>query len=94
MTVPDSILIEPRFKESIDAYVATGRPTGGFLYAVLCNDLRESIARADEHAIDNLPHIVCYLYNEVPGNCWGTPERVSRWFRGRERERERKVVGL
>lgn len=79
MTVPDSRLIEPRFKESIDAYVAAGRPTGDFLRAVLCNDLRESIRRADENALDNLPHIVAYAYWEIPAPCWGNPERVREW---------------
>ena len=79
MTRPDASLIEPRFKESIDAFVATGRPTGGFLEAVLSNNLMESIARADDAALDNLPHIVAYLYNEVPGDCWGSSQRVREW---------------
>lgn len=83
MTRPDPTLIEPRFRESIDAYVATGRPTGGFLEAVLTNDLKESIARADERAIDNLPHIVAYLYNETPSGCWGSRERVREWIKAR-----------
>jgi len=80
MTLPDSALIEPRFKESIDAYVATGRPTGGFLKAILSNDLTGAIARADEDALDNIPHIVAYLYNEVLADCWGSPERVREWI--------------
>ena len=88
MTHPGSALIEPRFKASIDAYVATGRPTGGFLEAVLSNDLTGAIARADEDALDNIPHIVAYLYNDVPGYCWGSPERVREWIQRTKTEEE------
>ena len=85
MTRPDPTLIEPRFRESIDAYVATGRPTGGFLEAVLSNDLMDAFNRADESALGNLPHIVAYLYNEVPAGCWGSRERVAEWIKARMR---------
>lgn len=81
MTRPDPSLIEPRFRESIDAYVATGRPAGEFLDAVMSNDLVDAIRRADARAIDNLPHIVSYLYNETPAGCWGSRERVREWVR-------------
>jgi len=80
MTRPDDSLIEPRFKESIDRYVEHHRRTGGFLRAVLSNDLTAAISCADEQAIDNLPHIVAYLWNEVPSGCWGSREKVRDWL--------------
>ena len=76
---PDKRLIEERFKEAIDAWVHDGRPMGHFLTAVLSNDLREAIGRGDDAAIDNLPHIVAYLYNDCPSMCWGSTERVDKW---------------
>ena len=85
---PDSSQIEPRFRESLDAYVSTGRPTGGFLEAVLSNDLKEATGRADERALDNLPHIVAYCYNDIPSGCWGSPERVTAWLNGWAARRE------
>ena len=85
MTMPNSFLIEPRFKESIDAYVDTGRPTGGFLEAVLSNNLFEAIGRADGRALDNLPHIVCYIYNETPSGCNGSNSKVNEWIRLRNK---------
>ena len=85
MNRPDSSLIEPRFREAIDAYVANGRPTGGFLEAVLSNDLVSAFARADSSAVANLPHILDYLYNEVPAVCWGSRERVAEWIKARMR---------
>lgn len=66
-------------RESIDAWVASARPTGGFVRAVLENNLREAFARADFDNSAAMHDIVSYLYNEVPGNCWGSPERVAEW---------------
>jgi hypothetical protein len=66
-------------KESIDAWVTTARPVGGFLYAVLTNDLKEAFKRADIFNMDALRHIVAYLYWEAPLDCWGNEEKVKRW---------------
>lgn len=79
MFSPDKTLIEPRFKESIDAWVKDARPTGSFLQAVLCNDLKEAIGRGDSEAIQNIPHIVAYLYNDCPSGCWGSPGKYEAW---------------
>ena len=79
MTHPNPRLIEPRFKESIDAFVLHGYQPGGFLTAVMSNDLKEAISRGDESALDNLPHIVSYLYNDVPSGAWGSAENVRKW---------------
>lgn len=85
--IASKYMIEPRFKESVDAYVATGRPTGGFLMAVLTNNLTEAIGRADESALENIPHIVAYLYNDCPGPCWGSTTRVDEWLHQHEQAR-------
>lgn len=77
---PDSSKIEPRFKESIDRYVSDGIPTGGFLKAVMENDLVGAIGTADADAIQNIKHIICYLWNEVPAPCWGSKEKVRMWL--------------
>lgn len=69
-------------KESIEAYVNTRRPTGGFLRAVLSNDLKEACARADEDNRRCLFEIVCVLYNYAPSKCWGSPEKVDAWLEG------------
>ena len=66
-------------RESIDAWVHDARPTGGFLRAVLENNLREAFARADHENSAAMHDIVSYLYNEFPGLCWGSPESVAEW---------------
>ena len=79
MPRPNSALIEPRFKESIDRWIADNCPTGHFLRAVLENNLSEAFARGDEQAIENLPHIVAYLYNDCDSRCWGSVANVQAW---------------
>jgi len=71
--------IPARFKESLDAYSKTGRPTGGFLGAVLANDLFEALGRADTEAEASLGAIVRYIYNKLPMACWGNYDKVEAW---------------
>lgn len=66
--------------DSIDAFVAEGRPVGHFLTAVLSNNLQDAVAHADDQNLANLPAFVGYLYNEVPGSCWGSPVKVAAWY--------------
>ena len=80
--------IRPDIKESLDAYVAMGRPTGGFLEAVLCNNLMEAVGRADPYNLGTLHQICGYVYNEIPGNCHGSPEIVRAWYDLKRSERE------
>jgi len=69
-------------KKSLDRYVKNRIPTGGFLQAVLSNDLMRAVRKADHINIAKLPEICRYVYNEIPGNCWGSPEIVKKWLQG------------
>ena len=71
-------------RESLDRYVNERMQPGGFLLAMLSNDLRETIGRADENNLRVLPHIFSYVYNRMPSNCWGTPEKVALWLKREE----------
>ena len=66
--------------DSIQEYVRIGRPVGDFLTAVIKNDLKEAVGRADDENIRNLPAFVSYFYNEAPSNCWGSQEKLDRWI--------------
>jgi len=50
--------------------------------AVLCNNLNEACARADDENITLLPVYVAFFYNEAPSACWGSPENVRTWLNG------------
>ena len=73
--VPEHIL--PGLKRYVDHHIEPG----GFLRAVLENDLKEAFGRADEDSRNGLFDIVCWLYNCAPGKCWGSPEKVQAWLR-------------
>ena len=64
---------------AIKGWVDKGVPPGGFLYAVLTNNLRESVGRADEYNQAHLKEIVQYLWWEVPAGCWGSQKAVREW---------------
>jgi hypothetical protein len=59
--------------------VFNGIPPGSFLEAVLTNNLRCAVERADEYNRDNLVNWVTLLYNHVPAACWGSPEKYQQW---------------
>ena len=70
----------PEIVESLLRYWHQRIPTGGFLEAVLCNDLRDACGRADDTNIRHLPGIVQFCYWQLPGGSWGSPERVNAWL--------------
>ena len=70
--------------DCLQRYVEHRMPTGGFLEAVLCNDLREACGHADNYNRHKIFEIVSYCWNELPYNCWGSPERVNNWLEGKD----------
>ena len=86
--IPNSLLCPSDEKHAIDLYVRTGADPGDFLQAVLSNDLRESIGRADESNCYNLPHIVAYCYNNIPTASWGSATNMRLWIERKRLERE------
>jgi hypothetical protein len=72
--------IPRRTQDAIDAYVAHGVPPGGFLYAVLTNDLFGATGRADQENRAALLDICRYVYNEIPSACWGSTEKMLAWI--------------
>lgn len=60
-------------------YILYGIEPGGFVCAVIDNDLKECFMRGDEENLSNLRGIVSWFYNHAPEMCWGSPERRKRW---------------
>ena len=60
-------------------YILWSRPVGGFLTAVLSNDLEGTILRADTDSMVGLRQLVLFLHGEAPATSWGSPEKVERW---------------
>lgn len=74
-TLPEDI------QHSLELYASAGIPPEGFLIAVLCNDLADACAKADDDNLWILPVIVAYIYNHLPMACWRSPEAVEGWIK-------------
>lgn len=66
--------------QGINNYVQYGLAPGGFVKAVLSNDLKGAFGKADLNNRENMFEIVKYCYNEIPANCWGSNEAVQNWL--------------
>ena len=59
---------------------------GGFLYAVLCNDLKAACLAADETNRHHIYDYICLLHAEAPADRYGSVSRVEAWLSGEEVE--------
>jgi hypothetical protein len=67
-------------------YIEEHIPPGDFLQAVICNKLKESFMCADENNTKRMWDIVNFFYNEAPGACWGSEEKMRAWCLLRKEE--------
>lgn len=72
-----------RFVPGLRRWVDSGIEPGGFLCAVLRNDLRDALARADYASATSIQDLVTYMERYLPGDCWGSPEKFEQWRRDR-----------
>lgn len=66
-------------RDGMRRYVDDGRLPGHFLTAVLKNNLREAVMRADPANLNDLPNIVRWIHWELPGEAHGSAEDVGKW---------------
>lgn len=72
---------------SIRMYIDHRIKPGGFLEAVLRNDLKEALGRADFRNRRKIFEWVEYLYNYAPAICWGSNDRVAAWLNEKDNEK-------
>jgi len=69
----------PYMADGVELYLRRGIATGGFMQALLRNDLMESFAQAD----DNNRHLMFrwaeWLYNHCPRAAAGSAEKDEKW---------------
>lgn len=76
--------IPTHLREGLIRYFRDQIRPGGFLEAVLKNNLREAVMRATtDYSV--LGRLVLWLNNAVPAPSWGSPQAVE-WWLTRERE--------
>lgn len=65
---------------AVQCYIENGLEPGSFMRALLCNDLRGAIARADGMNIARIPHWVVWMENNLPGAAWGSAQNYENWI--------------
>ena len=63
-------------------YLENRKVPGGFLSAVISNDLHGAISNADDQNRRVIRSWLKLLYNEFPGNAWGSKEKLTLWLEG------------
>lgn len=76
----DSGYIPEDIRDSLIRYVKHGLRTGGFLEAVLSNDLMDAYRRADRENLIMMPAIIAWIYSHVPTGAHGSRATYQRWL--------------
>jgi hypothetical protein len=71
--------VPPHLRPGLVRYFGDGILPGSFLQAVLVNDLRQAIQRADPESLDGLPALVQCLVATAPAIAWGSRQAVRAW---------------
>jgi hypothetical protein len=71
--------LPPHMRTGAELYVEHGVLSGGFLRAVLENDLVKAFGAADGLNTYAMPDWASWLYNDAPSDSWGSPEKVKSW---------------
>jgi uncharacterized membrane protein len=64
----------------VERYVEFGIRPGNFLTALFSNDFMGAFMYADATNTAAMKDWANFLYNELPGSCWGSEEEVAAWI--------------
>lgn len=65
---------------ALKRYLIDRIPPGDFLTAVITNDLRGAVNRADGENLPLIPTYVRWFYNRAPGISHGSPQHLENWL--------------
>ena len=67
-------------------YIVNHTAVGGFLQALISNDLRETFGKADIINQKLVYDYLYFMYNYAPSACWGRPEAYGAWVAEEKQE--------
>lgn len=79
-------------RDAIFNYLVYGYSPGGFLTAVLTNDLYRAATVADIENVNRLAHVVRFVVNALPCICYGNDEIMKAWMKRSDQEREQILI--
>lgn len=65
---------------ALSDYIERGIPVGGFLHAVLSNNLFDAVSKADKQNLPALKDITDWIFAQAPQGSWGSEALVLRWI--------------
>lgn len=77
----------------INEYVTEGARPGGFLYAVLTDQLFGAVTRADNRSLRHLRGILWFVNHYTPAACRGSQATVEKWIALTREERADQLRG-
>lgn len=68
-------------RSSLIRWIEVGRnkPPGGFISALLSNNLREVFMRADDFNLPNIHYITQWMFNHMPPGSYGEKGVLKSW---------------
>jgi hypothetical protein len=72
-------LIPSHMREGVRLYIEMGIMPGSFLTAVLENNLKEAVGRADSINKARITDWASFMFNEMPAGAQGNPENVRKY---------------
>jgi len=71
-------------QQSLNLYVFNKIQPGGFLIAVLANDLMGAVSKCDAWNHHHMKDICNFVYNRIPSNAWGSYHAVQKYLESAE----------
>lgn len=91
MMTPTEQLLEQTLREHIETFIRYkdhGIEPGSCSRAILENNLCDAARRADHPTRFLLAHLALFVFQEMPGNCWGSKEQVDAWIKAHREARK------
>ena len=71
--------LHPNLRPGLARHILIGQPTGGFLTALLSNDLDDAVFRADPTSLAALSELTRFVRHCTPPLCHGSRAAVKAW---------------
>ena len=81
-------------QEAIFNYLVYGWEPGGFLTAVMANDLYRAATVADIANVDHLAYVAKFVVYALPQACYGNYDQIKNWLQLTDQAREEILVAL
>lgn len=87
----DRYEVSEQIKQGLENYLFYGIEPGGFLTAVICNDLSNAVRRGDFHnrKDQSLHSLISFMDHKLPSGCWGSRQAYKEWMADEDGDRTR-----